>query len=183
MFGPRTEEYRFLVSKWEYFVNDKIQDKLEELKEEYLELSPDERDKWKPYNNDYDELTFDDYDLHNEVFNSEIYYQCEPECLEHIGSAKEMLYILQYTQIKVNEEDPNELFDTSGMVDIMNKFIYFIAKDMLVNQENDLFCIVCDFMLIYDIYRLQRKIAAAIICKRTDGFDGNILANILSFMN
>ena len=183
MFGPNTEEHRFLVNQWADFVLHRIEDKFYELNEEYLELSPDKRDKWCAYNNGYDELCFEEYDLHNEVFNVGSFYHTEDECIENVNSSKEMLYILQYTQMKVNEEDPDELFDTVDTVDIMNKFIYFIARDMLANQEHDIFAVVCNFMFKYDVYRLQRKIAAAIICKRTDGFDGNILATILSFMN
>jgi hypothetical protein len=182
-FGPHSEEHRFLVNQWADFVLHRIEDKFYELKEEYYQLSPDKRDKYSAYKNGYDELCFEDYDLHNEVFNTERFYHTEDECIENVNSSKEMLYILQYTQMKVNEEDVNELFDTGDTVDIMNKFIYFIARDMLCNQTPYIFGIICDFMDIYEEYRLERKIAAAIICKRTDGFDGNILANILSFMN
>jgi hypothetical protein len=183
MFEPNTDEYRFLVNCWRCFILNRIDRKLEELNDDYSDLSPRERDYMLAYNNDYDYLCFEGFDLHYETFNTERAFDHENDCIALVDSPKEMLYILQYTQIKVEEEDAHEHFDTNDAVDIMNKFIYFLSRDMLINQDHDVFATICDFIDIYNEYRLERKIAAAIICKRTNGFDGNILATILSFMN
>jgi CRISPR/Cas system CMR-associated protein Cmr1 (group 7 of RAMP superfamily) len=181
--GYRSQEFRILADYWRDYIIEKIQDHLDNLEEEYEEYTSEEREEIKAYNTlDYDAFCFHEYDLHHEVFNLDQLFWGEDDCIRAIKSSKEMLYLLQYTEKRQTDEGDNT-FVVNDMTTIMNKFCYFMSRDLMSNEDVYTVQPILSFIQKMEEKRIERKLLVMLMCKYTDKFDGNIEATILSFMN
>ncbi len=181
-FSQYSVEFRYLLNKWENYIMERTDCLLMDFEEEYESLTVEERNTNPIYNEtDFYKFCNDGAEFHQLAFNEERDFHFEEDILSMIDTPKELLYILQYVDNK-NAEYGTGNISVNDMTGNMNLFIFYLSLDIIHYTIPSFVGRVLSFIQIFEDKRTQRKIAAAIICKRTDGFDGNILSNIISFM-
>jgi hypothetical protein len=131
-FGVKSAEFIYLRDIWEEWIECKLEEKLIEIDEQFEDLIINTRDT-SAYGIEIDDIIYgEDFfgdTIHNEIFNTERFWTCEYEAIEKITTPKEMLYINQYVELKVAENDME--FDIQLFDKILDTFVYFFSKDLL----------------------------------------------------
>jgi hypothetical protein len=131
-FGVKSAEFIYLQDIWKEWIESKLEHKLDNIQEEFEDLSIEDRET-SAYGIEIDDIIYGEYcdndTIHNEIFNTERFWTCECEAIEKITTPKEMLYINQYVELKVAENDME--FDIQSFHKILDTFVYFFSKDLL----------------------------------------------------
>jgi hypothetical protein len=131
-FGLKSDEFIYLRNYWEDWIIEKLELKLIEFQDNYEDQSIEDRET-SAYGIEIDEIIYGEYcdkeTIHNEVFNTDRFWTCEYEAIEMVNTPKEMLYINQYVELKVAENDME--FDIQSFHKILDTFVYFFSKDLL----------------------------------------------------
>jgi hypothetical protein len=131
-FGVKSDEFIYLRNYWEDWIIEKLELKLIEIQDNYEDQSIEDRET-SAYGIEIDDIIYGEYcdkdTIHSEVFNTDRFWTCECEAIKMVNTPKEMLYITQYTEIKVVENELDLEIQTFHL--LLEQFVYFFSKDLL----------------------------------------------------
>jgi hypothetical protein len=159
-FGVKSAEFEYLRDIWEKSIISKLEEKLDNIQDNYEDLSIEDRET-SAYGIEIDDIIYGEYcdkeTIHYEVFNTDRFWTCESEAIKMVNTPKEMLYITQYTEMKVVENEMDLEIQTFHL--LLEQFVYFFSKDLLYET-----CRLEDTILKYTDMNYDRYFERMKIC-------------------
>ncbi len=166
-FGLNSAEFIYLQDIWKEWIESKLEKKLTEIQDNYEDLSIEDRES-SAYGIEIDDIIYESYcdkdNIHDDAFNTDQFWTCECEAIKMIATPKDLLYILQYLETKVDENGHD--FDLQTFERTLQQFVYYFSKDLLYETCRLEDTIVKYTDMNYDRYCERMKICLLLLNRK-----------------